>query len=152
MLCAPCGRTRFCVLLLRMGDFLVRMGIGFPRTNLPFRVPIAHYPIVSLLIQLTQPPNNRPVVEQHGERCWALSELSTQLSTLKEVTDLNQQCRMQAIYRQLDEEDRKTLTRVLQSGTSTRKIHQVLRQHGHRIDRNLLSLHRKGFCTCKDEQ
>jgi predicted transcriptional regulator len=90
------------------------------------------------------------MVEQHGERCCTLSELSTQLSTLKEATDLTEQCRMQAIYLQLDEEDRETLKRVLKGNTSTRKIHQVLRQNGHRIDRNLLSLHRKGFCTCKD--
>lgn len=81
-----------------------------------------------------------------------LSFLSKELSTLKEETDLTQECRMQGIYHQLDEEDCRTLKRVLASSASTRKIHQILRQHGHRIDRNLLGLHRKGFCTCKDEQ
>lgn len=78
----------------------------------------------------------------------ALSEQLAQLRTLAEVAA--SVCTVGILLDELDPEDRQALESALKSPASIRSIHKALRASGHVVDRNLLSIHRKGRCACQE--
>jgi hypothetical protein len=95
---------------------------------------------------IAQPSAERP---EEGEPMGILSEKLSTLQTRAEINSLG--CSVARLKTQLDAEDQQAFTSALNSKASTRSIHQTLRAAGHIIDRNLLSLHRKGHCACTKE-
>ena len=73
---------------------------------------------------------------------------------LNEITAVSKQrvigCPVGQLIDSLDVEDAEALRSALVSPASTRSIHEALRAESLRVDRGLLSLHRKGFCRCKE--
>ena len=73
---------------------------------------------------------------------------------LNEITTASQmrvvECPVGQLVDSLDKEDAEALKSALLSPASTRSIHEALRAESLRVDRGLLSLHRKGFCRCKE--
>ena len=73
---------------------------------------------------------------------------------LNEITAVSKQrvveCPVGQLIDSLDKDDAEALKSALESPASTRSIHETLRAESYRVDRGLLSLHRKGFCRCKE--
>ena len=73
---------------------------------------------------------------------------------LNEITTTSKQrvveCPVGQLVQSLDADDAEALKSALDSPASTRSIHEALRAESYRVDRGLLSLHRKGFCRCKE--
>lgn len=73
---------------------------------------------------------------------------------LNEITAISKKrvvgCTVSQLIDSLEKEDAEALKSALNSPASTRSIHDALRAESHTVDRNLLSLHRKGFCRCKE--
>lgn len=77
--------------------------------------------------------------------------LAENLAKLHRQTEISSLCGIARIKSGLDPEDRAALDSVLNSATSTRKIHQVLRTNGLVVDRTIIQLHRRGLCQCAKE-
>lgn len=69
-----------------------------------------------------------------------------------EAQAVSAKCPVGRIIENLNDEDRLALVRVLGSAASTRSIHQALRHEGFSIERQSVTLHRKGYCRCKEVQ
>lgn len=80
-----------------------------------------------------------------------MSELAKTLSNINTQSFKTNVCPVVRILNSLDEEDKTALTAVLSSTASTRSIHTALREVGHAIDRQSISLHRDQRCRCKWE-
>lgn len=61
-------------------------------------------------------------------------------------------CTLGNIIHGLDSDDKDALLSALNSPASTRAITEVLKTEGYKIDRQTITLHRKGFCRCKEGQ
>lgn len=77
--------------------------------------------------------------------------LASKLNALTETSAVKHDtCSVGLLLFELTEDDRKALQSALTSPASTRSIYDALRTEGFRIDRQSLTLHRKGFCRCKE--
>jgi hypothetical protein len=59
-------------------------------------------------------------------------------------------CPLGNLIDELSEEDSVALRTALASPASTRSIFDALRAENFKIDRQTITLHRKGFCRCKE--
>jgi|DEB19_MinimDraft_3_1074340.scaffolds.fasta_scaffold00387_6 predicted transcriptional regulator len=75
--------------------------------------------------------------------------LKDKLANLPEVSH-PLYCTLGKILDELPKEDKDALTSALVSHASTRSITEVLRTEGYKVDRQTVTLHRKGFCRCKE--
>lgn len=81
----------------------------------------------------------------------AMVGLAHKLNQIVSVSQLRKDdCPVGQLIDSLDKEDADALRSALESSASTRSIHGALRAESYRVDRGLLSLHRKGFCRCKE--
>lgn len=78
--------------------------------------------------------------------------LANKLSNLNEFTFKTNKCSLGVLIDDLPEEDRRALANALESKASNRGIHEALRSEGFKIDRQTITLHRKGFCRCKETE
>lgn len=78
--------------------------------------------------------------------------LADKLTALAARVDVSPVCTVGVILASLEEEDSKALQSALTSQASTRGIHEALKSEGFKIDRQTVSLHRKGFCRCKEAE
>lgn len=73
---------------------------------------------------------------------------------LNELTAVSEQrlseCTVGQLIESLSADDASALISALNSPASTRSIHEALKAESYKVDRSLLSLHRKGFCRCKE--
>lgn len=73
---------------------------------------------------------------------------------LNQLTAVSEQrvieCSVGQLIDSLSEDDASALISALNSPASTRSIYAALRAESYKVDRALLSLHRKGFCRCKE--
>lgn len=73
---------------------------------------------------------------------------------LNEIATASEQknvaCSLGQLKSELSKEDAEALDSALNSPASTRSIHEALRAEGFKIDRASVTLHRKGFCRCKE--
>lgn len=60
-------------------------------------------------------------------------------------------CAFGYILSTLSPEDQQAAQSALDSPASTRSIHMAFLEEGHRVDRTVVSQHRKGFCRCKED-
>lgn len=59
-------------------------------------------------------------------------------------------CTVGKIIEQLPKEDGEALISALKSRASTRAIYRVLKDEGFKLERQTVTLHRKGFCRCAE--
>lgn len=78
--------------------------------------------------------------------------LANKLSNLHEFTYKTKKCPLGLLIDDLSEEDKQALTSALESKASNRGITEALRSEGFKIDRQTITLHRKGFCRCKETE
>jgi hypothetical protein len=78
--------------------------------------------------------------------------LENKLNSLKQIRDLNNVCTVGGIINELPEVEKKALVSALSSKASTRGIYDALKSEGFKIDRQTITLHRKGYCRCKEQE
>ena len=77
--------------------------------------------------------------------------LKEKLNSLPDVSR-GTSCTLGKIINELPREDSEALINALSSGASTRAIFDVLKTEGYKIDRQTVTLHRKGFCRCTEAE
>jgi len=65
------------------------------------------------------------------------------------LSDKRPLCKVGQLMNSLDEETALALQQVLKSDVSTRSITEALREHGYKISKSTLGIHRSNECCCE---
>jgi hypothetical protein len=76
--------------------------------------------------------------------------LANKLNNLNDAQYRGVKCPLGTLIDSLPEEDRQALVSAIESKASTRGIHDALKSENFKIDRQTITLHRKGYCRCKE--
>lgn len=78
--------------------------------------------------------------------------LADKLNGLTEASQRNKAlCSVGQLLSDLALEDREALGQALASSASTRSIYDALRTENYKLDRQSITLHRKGYCRCEEK-
>lgn len=78
--------------------------------------------------------------------------LENKLNSLTQMRNLKNVCTVGDIINELPQAEKDALISALESRASTRGIFDALKSEGFRIDRQTITLHRKGYCRCKEQE